>query len=109
MHRYQGPLPWFLVRSSRWPKERSSADVSGKWEAPPSSGITLADTLALGVVTNIVKSIVDGIIPDAKDVVSLVEPAMFIPTATTDIQSPSNHKVVLKVVQLHRPWERQQR
>ncbi|SJL03287.1 uncharacterized protein ARMOST_06640 [Armillaria ostoyae] len=39
-----------------------------------SSRITLADTLALGVVTNIVEIIVDGIIPDAKDVVSLVEP-----------------------------------
>lgn len=68
-----------------------------------SSRITLADTLTLGVVTNIVEVIVDGIIPDAKDAVSLVEPAMFTPTATTDIQSPSNHKIVPKVA-LHRPW-----
>ncbi|KAK0238452.1 hypothetical protein EDD85DRAFT_1021992 [Armillaria nabsnona] len=68
-----------------------------------SSWITLADTLALGVVANIVEIIVDGIILDAKDVVSLVEPAMFTLTATTDIQSPSNHKIVPKVV--HRPWE----
>ncbi|KAK0203146.1 hypothetical protein DFS33DRAFT_963500 [Desarmillaria ectypa] len=66
-------------------------------------GFLLDDTLAL-VVTDTVNAIVDAVILDPKDeVVSLVEPAAFTPTATVVIQSPQTAKLLPRLCKLHRP------